>query len=231
MIRPMVKTMKISELLNIRPGMTALIGGGGKTTLMETLSRELFDKGRVIVCTSTKIMEPDNIPVITDTRRERIVDALKSSRVICVGTRIGNRKLSAPEIGFDVLKELADYVIVEADGAHRLPVKAHADHEPVIPDTTDQTVLVIGADCFGKPIHEICHRPELFAKRAEADIDSAVTPLAVEHVIISERLGDCLYINKVEDGEALTNAQRLAGALDMPVIAGSLKKEEYLCLH
>ena len=223
--------MKISEFLNIRPGMTALIGGGGKTTLTETLSRELSGSGTVIVCTSTKIMEPDNIPLITDARRERIVNALKDSRVIYVGTKVGNGKLSAPEIGFDILKGLADYVIVEADGAHRLPIKAHADYEPVIPDTTDQTVLVIGADCFGKPIREICHRPELFAKRAGVDIDSAVTPLAAKRVIVSERLGDCLFINKVEDREALTNAQRLAGALDMPVIAGSLKKEEYLCLH
>ena len=32
---------KLCELLDIRPGVTALIGGGGKTTLMYHLAREL----------------------------------------------------------------------------------------------------------------------------------------------------------------------------------------------
>ena len=63
----------------------------------------------------------------------------------------------------------------EADGAHRLPIKAHADHEPVIPDGTDKTILVIGADCFGKPISDIAHRPELFADIAGVDKSSVIT--------------------------------------------------------
>ena len=32
---------KLCDLLGIRPGITALIGGGGKTTLMYHLAREL----------------------------------------------------------------------------------------------------------------------------------------------------------------------------------------------
>ena len=33
--------MKLSEALDVRPGVTAIIGGGGKTTLMECLAAEL----------------------------------------------------------------------------------------------------------------------------------------------------------------------------------------------
>lgn len=223
--------MKISQLLDIKPGVTALIGGGGKTTLMYTLARELSETGTVIICTSTKIYEPDDIPAITDNSVEEIKLALDRHRVICTGTRAGEGKLSAPAVGFDKLKNLTDYVIAEADGAHRLPIKAHADHEPVIPCCTEKTILVIGADCFGRPISDIAHRPELFANIASADTSSIITPDIVSRVIKREGLGDCLYINKVGDDQALQNARQLAGLLDMPVYAGDLKKGEYLCLR
>ena len=224
-------SMKISEYLKIEPGVTALIGGGGKTTLMYKLSEELSLHGSVIVCTSTKVFEPEGLPVLTGKSKDEVLNALRSRRVICAGTRIGNGKLSAPAIGFDELKKAADYIIVEADGAHRLPAKAHADHEPVIPECTDKTVLVLGADAFGRPIAEICHRPELFASIAGVDILSPVTPETVCRVITRERLGDCLYINKVEDGQAAAKARELAEMLEMPVTAGSLNREEYICLR
>ncbi len=45
--------MQIAPLLNIGRGVTALIGGGGKTTLLYTLTEELRKKGTVLLCTST----------------------------------------------------------------------------------------------------------------------------------------------------------------------------------
>lgn len=168
--------------------------------------------------------------VLTGDSNEEIISSLSHRRILCVGTRIDGGKLSAPAIGFDELKELADYVIVEADGAHRLPIKAHAAYEPVIPKETNRTVLVIGADAFGLPISRICHRPELFANIAGVEIESIVTPEIVSRVITKERLGNCLFINKVEDEEKEIYARELADKLDLPVIAGSLRREEYLCL-
>ena len=50
--------MDIAPLLHIGPGVTALIGGGGKTTLMDTLAAELRRRGTVIVTTSTHIRRP-----------------------------------------------------------------------------------------------------------------------------------------------------------------------------
>lgn len=223
--------MKISDYLKIQPGVTALIGGGGKTSLMYKLAGELAATGTVIICTSTKIYEPENILVLTNDDKERITGELNSRRVLCVGTKASGGKLSEPLISFRELKELADYVIVEADGAHGLPIKAHADYEPVIPEGTDQTVLVIGADAFGAPISAVCHRPELFAQIAGVNTQSIVTPGIAARVITSERFGDCLYINKVEDERAVANARSLADMLDMPVTAGSLKTEEYICLR
>ena len=45
---------KLCDLLGIRPGITALIGGGGKTTLMYHLARELRQYGTVAVTTTTR---------------------------------------------------------------------------------------------------------------------------------------------------------------------------------
>ena len=42
--------MQIAPLLNIGRGVTALIGGGGKTTLLYTLTEELRKKGTVLLC-------------------------------------------------------------------------------------------------------------------------------------------------------------------------------------
>ena len=38
--------MDLSRLLGVRPGVTALIGGGGKTTAMYVLAGELAARGR-----------------------------------------------------------------------------------------------------------------------------------------------------------------------------------------
>ena len=40
--------MTLSSLLSIRPGITALIGGGGKTTALYVLARELRETDNAI---------------------------------------------------------------------------------------------------------------------------------------------------------------------------------------
>ena len=67
--------MNLSEALQIRPGVTAIIGGGGKTTLMERLAHELSGKARVIVCTTTHIYRGKE-PVLRHVPEEEAVDRL-----------------------------------------------------------------------------------------------------------------------------------------------------------
>ena len=61
--------MELRELLEIGPGLTALIGGGGKTTLMYHLAAELRQQGTVLVCTTTKIWPPAHLRVCTEEGR------------------------------------------------------------------------------------------------------------------------------------------------------------------
>ena len=69
---------------------------------------------------------------------------------MCVGKSDGGEKLTAPYVSIGDLESLADYVLVEADGAKRFPLKAPAAHEPVIPDETRLVIAVAGLSGVGK---------------------------------------------------------------------------------
>src|SRR5208337_1665177 len=49
---------------------------------------------------------------------------------------------------------IADWIIVEADGAAGRPLKAPASHEPVIPSVTRHVVAVAGLRAIGLPLDE-----------------------------------------------------------------------------
>ena len=53
-----------------------------------------------------------------------------------------------------------DFLIVEADGAHGRPLKAPADHEPVVPSLSTMVVIAIGVDAVGLRLDEASHRVE-----------------------------------------------------------------------
>ena len=102
--------MQIAPLLKIGRGVTALIGGGGKTTLLYALAEELRGRGRVIVCTSTHIRMPEQYPLMTgDAEALRV--ALDKENVVCAGTPAEDGKLTAPAASFEELSALADYVL------------------------------------------------------------------------------------------------------------------------
>ncbi len=222
--------MNISQVLHIGRGVTALIGGGGKTTLLYALAEELRRKGRVILCTSTHILVPERYPLVVG-GAEELSAALAAHGAVCAGTRAEGGKLTAPPVAFEALAPLADYVLVEADGAKGRPLKAHEAYEPVVPANAQRVVLVVGADGFGRPIREACHRPELYAERAGASPDAGVAPEMEARVILAEGFGDRVYINKVETAADYAAAEELAKLLTCPVAAGSLHQEVYTCLR
>lgn len=60
------------------------------------------------------------------------------------------------------LSGLFDWILVEADGAARRPLKAPAAHEPVIPPGTGVLVAVAGLEVLGEPLsEELVFRSEL----------------------------------------------------------------------
>ena len=218
--------MDISALLGVERGVTALIGGGGKTTLMYTLAEELRCRGTVIVTTSTHIQRPEQYPVLT--AADDVAAALAEHGAVCVASESPEGKLCAPALSFEALAALADFVLVEADGSKRLPLKAHAPHEPVIPVNARRIIYVVGADGFGRPIRQVCHRSERYAALCGASENDIVTPMLEAKVLHAEGYDTgWVYINKVETPEDWRNAEALAALLPGKVIAGSLWERVY----
>ena len=221
----------LAKILGVRKGVTAVIGGGGKTTLLRTLGEELARSGaRVILATTTKFRPFPGIGTVPGGERE-IAEALGRAPLVCAAAPWGESgKLAESPVPMARLAALADYVLVEADGSAGLPLKAHAPHEPVIPAESGRVLLVVGASGFGRPIREAAHRPERYAQLAECDIGTAVTPEVAARVLRAEGLGDLVLVNQAETPETRENARKLAENLPLPVYAGSLRRGEIVCV-
>ena len=222
--------MKLSEALDVRPGVTAIIGGGGKTTLMECLAAELAAQARVIVCTTTHIYPEQTMPCLISPTEAEVRAALARAGCVCVGSVSENGKFSVPELPFRTLCALAGYVLVEADGAKYLPLKAHAAHEPVVPPEANQTILVVGASGFGKPMRESVHRAPIAAQALGVGEDTIVTPELWAGFLNFEALHTRVLVNQAENEQEQTTARALAAGLHCPVCMAALQKGWIECL-
>lgn len=209
---------KWEKELAIEPGVTAIIGSGGKTTLLYLLAEELSQKGSVIVTTSTHIFPPTHLPVV-----QRLCEP---RALVCVGSPTEQGKLTAPEQSFEELAQLADYVLVEADGSKGLPLKAHAPHEPVIPKNARQVICVVGASGLGQPVERSVHRAERFTELTGC---RTATARAVAQLLHTEALHSRVLINQAEENRS--GAGELAALLSCPVTLAALKRGEILCSY
>jgi len=235
--------MKLSKILNIRPGLTSIIGGGGKTSLMYYLAKELSNNSSVIITTTTKIYPPEICPNILfdssmsiEEYESNVKKALKSNSLIAIGTAPDNMgKLSASPLLMENLIKLSDYVLVEADGAKHLPLKAHNENEPVIPVCSNNIIYVVGISALGKAIANCCHRPEIYIQKIkdiipDINTETIITPEIIGTQIKAEKLGDIIYINQADDMEYI-NGEIIANIVKKPCIMGSLHKETFKCLY
>jgi molybdenum cofactor cytidylyltransferase len=173
----------------------ALVGGGGKTTAMFRLARDVVDRGgRAITTTTTRIfgaqiaLAPAHV-LTADATPERIAAALTAhGHVLVIGpTETGSGK--AEGVSLDLFQRLRAWfpdvcVLNEADGSRMRPFKAPADYEPVIPTGTTLDVPVVGADVLGQPLDaEHVHRPELVGALCDAPLGTPVTPAIVARVL------------------------------------------------
>ena len=106
---------------------------------------------------------------------------------------------------------LAEFFIIEADGAKGRPIKAPSQHEPVVASETTDLVAVIGIDSLGLPLTEKnVFRSTLFSQLTGLKWDNLITKKEVLALInhpaglykdspnSARRL---LFLNKVNNSE------------------------------
>lgn len=237
----------LASALKIEPGITAIIGSGGKSTLLKTLGLELMRAGgRVLLCTTTHMFPVAGVPWDGSSRhldatpwKPGALHVPGCTCEACAGMSRGSicqagvldpetGKLSAPAEPLNELAQRFDYVLAEADGSKRLPLKAHAAWEPVIPSGTANVVWVVGASGLGKPVAEVAHRPELFCERCGCEPTDIATPERVAMVLNAElrmlNLNNArIMLNQVDTLADPTMADRFEAALYRPIIATSLQ--------
>jgi probable selenium-dependent hydroxylase accessory protein YqeC len=112
--------------------------------------------------------------------------------IVCLGSSVvgDQEKLKGIErevAGKIYQKHLFDYIVVEADGSRRRPIKAPAHYEPVIPKETTRVIGVIGLDALGKPItDQYVHRPALFCSITGKKMGDTIDRKCFTDLILSE---------------------------------------------
>lgn len=191
----------------ISPGeCIAVVGAGGKTMLCWMLIQALAQRGeRAIFTTTTRIRKPVTgafdallIGDITSTSQELF--ASSTWRAACVAAGVDGEPNDTPLpnstmpvvhtklIGYtpDELCILHSSIsnlqspisiVVEADGARGLLLKAPAEYEPVIPPCATTVCVVANLEALGQPLDErVAHRPERIAALTGTKPGDIITP-------------------------------------------------------
>ena len=203
----------------------AIVGGGGKTTILHALGKQLH--GRTILTCTTKMGFDQNnsLPIHLKPDDETIGNSSIGNPIMVWEEIEGQKAIGVDPAMCDRWFTIVDNVIVEADGSRRLPFKAPAEFEPVIPSSSTLVISTIGADSLDQVISDCCHRPNLVADLAECMPHDRLTPERASRVILHSEgqkkakppnADFCVAITKVDNGnqhkvEVLSD---LIGSLD-----------------
>lgn len=143
-------------------GVLAIVGAGGKTTAMYVLARELVNRGQRVLCTTTtKIYRPHSHEarlILKNNNPQwllRCQELARSHQPLCLGAQIKGSKvwgIDPTVVNELVLRGIFDWIIIEADGARGRPLKAPANHEPVIPKVSTHVLGLVGLQAVGQPL-------------------------------------------------------------------------------
>lgn len=174
----------------------AFVGAGGKTSAMFRLARELRSAGAgVVITTTTRILVPPESAEIRVAVAERGDDLADSCAValglgqILVVARCFTPDLKLAGIAAEAVADLAaldgvTHVLVEADGAARMPLKGPRPGEPVIPPSATLVVPVVGIDALGHPVTAVSHRPERVTALTGLRSDEPLDARAIARVLL-----------------------------------------------
>ncbi len=236
----LVEALQLSE----RP-VVAIVGAGGKTTTLFRLGREL--PGPVFITTTTHLgieqrkLADRHIIVPENGSIESSLEKTTEKVTLFSGPAAADGRL--PGIGSANLEMLKDYcqengipLLIEADGARGLALKAPGPHEPVIPEGVSDVIVVAGMQGIGRQLTgEVVHRPELFSIASGLAVGELISPEAVAKMLLNPEGGlkniprtarPIALLNQADTDELKSQAGKIAGALVESynaVLVGSLQ--------
>ena len=219
----------------------AVVGGGGKTSLIFRLMESFVSIGKKVIVTTTTHMayEPER-PFVEDGDIDGVwKDLQRYHYTVAASLDRATEKIGClSEEKLEELRGLADVLLIEADGAKRLPLKVPGEREPVIPEFAEMVIGVVGVDALGEPIQKTCHRSEKVADFLGKGMEEVVTEDDIVKIAVSaEALRKCVdgreycvLLNKADIRGKAEAAERIAGKLEeqgVHAVWGSLQKQNY----
>ena len=144
----------------------SLTGGGGKTTVIRRMQREwMARKIFHAVSTTTHMQYEKNESFLGTPSLESFLRIYESCGTVWMGEPVSEVKMKGfPEAFLQKVIGTGAWLLLEADGAKCLPVKAPEVHEPVILPETTRVLQVYGLDGLDRPIGECCFRSHRVAE-------------------------------------------------------------------
>ena len=161
---------------------TAIVGSGGKTTLLKTLAKEYRAQGKTVFATTTTRMFIEEDTLLTDDA-EIIIQALHDHGYVMAGIADGIKFKALSDETYAAVCAHADVVLVEADGSKQMPLKYPNSTEPVIPENADAIIVVYGLHALGQKAKDVCHRLDLVKRCLNIEDDTIITLSHVEKLI------------------------------------------------
>lgn len=204
----------------------AVVGSGGKTTLIKKLSAQYRSEGKTVLVTTTTHMFIEEDTLLTDDA-DTIIGALRETGYAMAGIPDGTKIRALSKDTFKAVCACADVVLVEADGSKHLPLKYPNAAEPVIPEHTDEIIVVCGLNAIGQRAKDVCHRLELVKACLDIEDYTIIDPVHIQKLIAEAYLKP---LNKAYPKAKITVSPRHDGSLYQRAIASLLQNEQDVSL-
>lgn len=159
----------------------AIVGCGGKTTLMYKMAEELRNE-HVLVTTTTRIYPPSKDEIdytFNGFKAHQLLEEpeLKPGRYLIYDGFDARGKLIPPETSLlQEVSERFDYTVIESDGSKGLPVKGYHEQEPCVPNFATITVGVATIWAVGEPVDDrFVHRVDEYCEMTGAKPGKPIT--------------------------------------------------------
>lgn len=215
--------------LGITQGIVAVVGAGGKKSLMYAIAAET--PGRVAWTSTVYTPRPPrwtgmqvNVDSPVELVRQAGIESEARVRAFLSPAAKTGRMAGLATEQVEALHAAGEFdlTLVKADGARMRGVKAPKPGEPVLPRSTAKVLVVVSAAVLGQPLDErIAHRPERIAEIAGLAIGQPIGPehfarlYSAEHGLLqgTTPFDVCAVINQVDDDRRRRSAEAAATAM------------------